>query len=80
MQARSIPSTPPSVRHERTTRRRGITHAADALGVGYSHLYRCVRWLNGDRDPARARKPGRALEAAISDRYPELIQQEARPC
>jgi hypothetical protein len=59
-------------------RRIGIVAAARALGVSYGHLYRCLLHLNGDRE--RGRPPGRALAAAIRQRYPELITQEAAPC
>ncbi len=57
-------------------RRIGIVAAAADLGVGYPHLYKCVRWLNGERTE-HARKPGRALAASIRQRYPELITTEA---
>ena len=57
-------------------RRIGIVAAAADLGVGYPHLYKCVRWLNGE-PTEHARKPGRALAASIRQRYPELITTEA---
>lgn len=70
---------PPAVRVEAVTRRRGITRVARELRVGYSHLYRCLRWLGGDT--TNGRQPGRDLEAAIRARYPELITpQETRTC
>lgn len=61
-----------TIKIERTTRRRGITRAARSLGVGYPHLYRCVKWLNGDE--RNGRKPGRDLERAIRSRFPELVE------
>ena len=56
-------------------RRIGIVAAAAELGVGYPHLYKCIRWLNGDRSD-HARKPGRALAERIRQRYPELLLTE----
>lgn len=56
-------------------RRIGIVAAAADLGVGYPHLYKCIRWLNGDRSD-HARKPGRALAERIRQRYPELLLTE----
>lgn len=53
-------------------RRIGIVAAAADLGVGYPHLYKCVRWLNGDRSE-HSRRPGRDLAARIRERYPELL-------
>lgn len=60
----------------RTPRRNGIGAASADLGVGYPHLYKCLRWLAGDRTPS-ARKPGRDLENAIRHRYPELVEEPA---
>lgn len=56
-------------------RRIGIVAAAADLGVGYPHLYKCVRWLNGERTE-HARKPGRDLASRIREQYPELITTE----
>ena len=59
-------------------RRRGMGPAAVALGVTYGHLYRCVKWLNGERGSI-PRQPGAALAAAIHQQYPELIKK-GKPC
>ena len=64
----------PAVHTERLTRRRGITCVARSLGITYSHLYRCLAWMNGHPAP-RGRPPGKALEHAIRTRHPELIEE-----
>ncbi len=59
-------------------RRVGMGRAAATLGVTYGHLYRCVRWLNGERGSI-PRQPGAALESTIRRQYPELIKA-AKTC
>lgn len=63
----------PTIVHQSVRRRRGMIAVSRALGVTYPHLYRCLRWLNGDK--LNGRQPGKALEASIRSDYPELIER-----
>ena len=65
--------TAPSIVRRAVQQRRGIIAVSRRLGITYPHLYRCLRWLNGDT--IKGRKPGQALEASIRADYPELVER-----